>query len=529
MSVNPNIKKALFSITIVVLFFGILEMACRAFVFPGSYDYIERRIIEHRLFQRKKVNEFRIFLYGESTMHGGALYPRSVIGKWLRMYLSDLLPEDVMRRVTIINFGRMGVNSGFIATAFAETAGYKPDLAVFYIVHNDFCIVEHRLALVSKEPLGKKFRNFCETLPKKSSFLNLINRLVIRVKIERNKIRDERLGRTDPWYTESDTPEAFTYDANLLRPASPEFKLVAENFENNVRKIIKTARRRAIPVIFFEGLSRWKDYEPVRSVHDTALTKDKLLSWERSFAKAEKLFLAGKYDDALAPYHECITIDPYYALTYYRTAECYEHIREYKKANEYYVLANDSDHFPIRAPSLVNRFYEKIRGSCLKGVDVIQTQKLIEDHSTNGIVDEGLTMDQIHPSPEGQALMALEIVKVIYNNGMLTSRDRWRWDRLRGVDALKATMGLSAENMFYIYIATASYLTKQYNQASEFLEEAMKIKPKSVFVRSWLAWTYQKMGQKEKAIILYRGLYKERPSLAAIFFKKHPEIEKSIK
>lgn len=522
------IKEAIFGIVITILFFVLLEMICRIFVFPGSYDYIERRIIEHNLPQHKNNGEFRIFLYGESTMHGGALYPHSVIGNWLRMYLSDLLPEDVMARVTIVNFGRMGANSSFIAHAFAETVDYKPDLAIFYMVHNDFCLAEHRLALINKKSLKETFEDFCEMLPKKSSFLNLLNRSIIRAKIKRNKARDERLAKEDPWYSESDTPEAFRDEANLLPPGSSELKLVASNFQNNVEMVIKTAQRRAIPVIFFEGLSRWKDYEPIRSVHNAQLTENNLQDWERSFAAAEKLFFSGEYNNALTVYHQCIGRDPSYALTYYRAAQCYEGIGEYKKANEYYVIANDNDNFPVRAPSLVNRFYEKIRLSGVKGVDVIPTQELIESYSSNGIVDEELTIDQIHPSPEGQAIMALAIVKIIYDKGMLTSRERWRWDKLRSIDLLKETINLNKERMFSIYTGTASYITKYYSQAAKFLEKALAIKPGSIFVRSWLAWTYWKMGEADKAVSLYRDLYTENRSQAIIFFKRHPDIEDRV-
>jgi tetratricopeptide (TPR) repeat protein len=521
-------KKILFSAIILVLVFSLAELTCRIFIFPGSYDYIERRIIEHNLAQNKKSGEFRIFLYGESTMHGGALYPYSVIGNWLKIYLEDLLPEDVMRRVTIVNFGRMGTSSTFIATAFAETINYKPDMAVFYTVHNDFCLVEYRLALVSKKSFKKTFRDFCQMLPKKSSFLNLLNRLIISAKIAKNKILGERLAGADPWYVESAEPEAFLENANLLRPGSRQLMLLEKNFGSNVDKIIETAQRHAIPIIFFEGLSRWKDYEPIKSVHSAALTGDMLSGWGQYFSEAEDLFARKEYNKALALYSKCMDIDPEYALTYYRVAECYEHLGRPDKANEHYTLANDNDYFPIRAPSFVNRFYENVRTANIKGVDVIRTQKLIEENSPDGIVDESLTIDQIHPSPEGQALMALEIVKAIYKNNSLAPREKWQWNKMRSINEIKKTLGLNSGNMFHVYTGTASYLAKHYRKAAQFLEKALIIKPKSVFVRSWLAWTYWKMGNIEKAVFLYRELYRERPSLASAFFKNHPDIEEAL-
>lgn len=521
-------KKIFFSIIAVILFFGLAELVARQFIFPGSYDYIERRIIEHGLTQHKKPGEFRIFLYGESTMHGGPLYPRSVIGKWLRLYLTDLLPEGAMRNVTIVNFGRMGANSQFITNSFLETVRYKPDLAIFYTVHNDFCLLDTRLSLISKKSWMQRIEDFCGNLPKRSSFLNLFNRQMIRMKIERNKIRDIRLNTEDPWYAESDTPEYYKNEVNLLRPGSSQFKRITENFENNVNKIIETARRSNVPVIFFEGLSRWKGYEPIRSLHGATFTRDMLLSWEGYFSKAENLFARKEYGNALTLYLRCVNIDPTYALSYYRIAECYERLGEYDKVNKYYVLANDNDYFPIHAPSLVNRFYESIRTSDIKNIDIIQTQKLFEENSSNGIVDENLVIDQIHPTPEGQALMALEITKVMYKNNLITPRQNWRWDRLRSADELKKTLDPNKESVFHVYTATASYLAKHYFEAAKFLEKALTIKPDSVLVRSWLAWTYWKMGELGKAVILYRELYKEKPLLASEFFKKHPYIKEAV-
>jgi tetratricopeptide (TPR) repeat protein len=153
---------------------------------------------------------------------------------------------------------------------------------------------------------------------------------------------------------------------------------------------------------------------------------------------------------------------------------------------------------------------------------------LIEEHSPDGIVGATLTIDQIHPSPEGQALMALEVAKIMYNNGMLVPRKDWRWDKLRSAEEMKKSLGLDDESMFHVYTGTASYLAKHYYQAAKALEKALAIRPGFVFVRSWLAWTYWKMGERDKAIVLYRELYREKPSSAAVFFKRHPEIKELL-
>jgi hypothetical protein len=60
------------------------------------------------------------------------------------------------------------------------------------------------------------------------------------------------------------------------------------------------------------------------------------------------------------------------------------------------------------------------------------------------------------------------------------------------------------------------------------LSKALAIKPKSVFARSWLAWTCWKMGEYEKSLAIHRELLREKPLLAERFFKIHPEIGRKI-
>ena len=122
-----------------------------------------------------------------------------------------------------------------------------------------------------------------------------------------------------------------------------------------------------------------------------------------------------------------------------------------------------------------------------------------------------------------------EVVKIIYKNNLIAPRESWQWDKIRITDEMKKTLNLDSDNLFHIYTGTASYLTKHYREAAKFLEKAVMIKLGSVFAKSWLAWTYLKMGESEKARVLYRELYREKPDMASKFFKKHPDIQELLK
>lgn len=521
------LKNISFAITAIVLFFAAAEGVSRIFVFPGSYDFIERCAIEQNLPQHKGKDEFRIQLYGESTMHGCALYPYSTIDKWIKLYIKELLPEKIAKRVTVTNFARLGSSSGFTASAFMETAPYKPDLAVFYMAHNDFAQPVNRRPRPAHKTFKETVEDFTESLPKHSSFCNIINGLIIRAKIAINKKLDKRSGEADSWYAEEDDAPGIAV-SDLLYPGSPQFNAVLKNFEDNVKKAVSVAKARSIPVVFLEGVSRWRGFGLGMSMHDPSLKSAALESWNKNFAGAEELFAQGRYSDAIELYDKCVGSDPFYAMEYYRIAECHEGLKSFGKANEFYALANDHDCFPIRGPSEVNRFYENLCVPNMQGVYIVKTQDVFEKQSPDGVVDGTLISDQVHPTIKGQAIIALEIVKIIYENDMLAQKGQWRWDRLRTTEEMRKSLGLDKEAEFKIELGSANYVKRYYPKAAEFLENALAIKPDSIFAKSWLAWTYWKEGSGDKAMELYRQLQRDAPASAAKFFERHPEIKKEM-
>lgn len=206
--------------------------------------------------------------------------------------------------------------------------------------------------------------------------------------------------------------------SDLLYPGSPQFNTILKNFEGNVEKVINVAKRRAIPVVFLEGVSRRRGFGLGMPMHDPSLKGAVLEEWNKNFTGAETLFAQKRYSDAIKLYNKCIESDPFYAMEYYGIAECHEGLKNFRMANKFYTIANDRDCFPTRGPSGVNRFYEGLRARNMQGVYIVETQGVFEKQSPEGIIDAALISDQVHPTIKGQALMALEIVKIIYENDL---------------------------------------------------------------------------------------------------------------
>ena len=528
---RQRLKNICFSLIALAVFFASAEGICRIlFVTPGASDFIERSIIQQKLTKFKPKDEFRIFLYGESTMHGDALYPKSTIDKWILIYLEDLLGKEIARKVKIYNFARLGANSHFISKSFTETVGYNPDMAVFYTAHNDFVQLDNRRSDFDVQPLvfGDKefFDQWFRSCIKKSAFLSEITRLFIRVKIERHKWQDQHKKDDAPAI---ETWEKFynpEYDA--IDHGSYVFKTIHANWVRNVNKIIHLARRRHIPVVFFEAVCNLKEYQPNESVHRLDLTKAELERWEALNKDAEHAFLDKHYEKATEFYEQCLTIDPEYALTYYRLGQCFESLSQFAKANQNYLLANDKDRVPLRAPSEVNQFYESLRSAALERVTVIPTEKIFEKFSPNGIVDSHLLLDTMHPSIEGQAIASLEIVKAIYKQGLVAPRKLWHWQDLGPTQDYEEKLGLDKDFEFSVYLKKAIFVGRFYEKSIEYSLKALAIKPDSIEAKRQLAWTYWRKGNRKNAFSLYREIYKESPDAVLEVFKKYPELAGSV-
>jgi len=523
-------KKILFSLITFLLFFTFLELTFRIFSPPGAYSFLERRFIEEKLTAKKTPNEIRIFLFGESTMHGCNLYPKSTIKKWMDMYLEEVIGKESAQQVKVFNFGRLGEDSDFMIHAFAQTLPYKPDIVVFYSAHNDFGLVEHRNRVIYGVPFSEKIDIFFSELARKSSFISFFNRLQVHNRMLRHR-QDDKESKYSEGFKYIEIDRSFSdKKKGLIDTESNSFKKIINKWKKNIYKIIQLGQKNKIPIIFFEGVANFKDFGPSSSVHRKDMVEEELYVWEELDKRADKSFADGNYDQAFKLYNECLGLDDQFAKTYYRLGQCYENIGYYEKANKFYKLSNDYDHFPARAHSFVNQFYEDISSKRLSGIYVIQTQELFEKNSPNRIIDASLIADPVHPTIEGQTLMASAILRIMDSEKLLPSDTTWNWANMPvSYLELYDRLGIDNESLFFYYFNKAKYLSpRYYDSAIEYTQKALAIDPDSLSAQRLLAWVFWVKGDKDKALIKYEELYKKAPAVMEKVFLKYPEIKQEL-
>src|SRR3989338_9649250 len=257
-----------------LILFAILEVIFRLFGSPqGADDFVEIIAMREHLAHKKPNGEFRIFTYGESTMHGAQYGPTSSPARWLEAYLEDFLPR---KNIRVVNFARLGRGSHFTYQTFRDTLFYQPDMAIFYMGHNSFLSGER------KDEIDFKERNWVYLIRssiQKSRFISFVYRQQVKQRMKRKTKRaEDRMGH--------EIIETTPRDVRSAKPVLKTDPFYAENlefFRQNVEKIIKLAGKYDIHLIFLKPVSNLKDFPPIESVHSKQLTPEKLGAWEHSF------------------------------------------------------------------------------------------------------------------------------------------------------------------------------------------------------------------------------------------------------
>ena len=172
-----------------LLLFGLLEGTFFFLGFPaGARRYIEEVVIREGLTVKKQAGEYRIFAFGDSTMHGSIYWPVSNPAIWFEAYLKDFLPH---RKIRIVNFARMGEESLFIDEALRDPLAYQPDLLIFYMGHNEFLHgnLEHQ---IRAEQSGTG--HWARQIVRESRLISAVYRQLIRFRMKRkSRITQDRI------------------------------------------------------------------------------------------------------------------------------------------------------------------------------------------------------------------------------------------------------------------------------------------------------------------------------------------------
>ncbi|HEY5080253.1 MAG TPA: tetratricopeptide repeat protein [Opitutaceae bacterium] len=260
---------------------------------PGTFDL---RPLNFRVAARKPPDTVRIVVLGESAAQGIPAPPFGFAAQ-LRAQLRARYPG---KGIEVINTGIVAINSHVVYQIAREMAKFSPDLYVVYMGNNEVV-----------GPYGPGCAYLSEMPPLWVIRLSVFVRSTRTGQLVGSLIGRLATGGRKP----AEWGGMSMFVNNAVRGDDPRLGAVYQNFEANLRDIVRAASGAGAKTLLCTVVSNLKDCAPLLSLHQPGLAASDLDEWGRAFNRGRIEWLLGKADPAMRDLLRAQALDPHYADT----------------------------------------------------------------------------------------------------------------------------------------------------------------------------------------------------------------------
>lgn len=495
----------------------LLEIGCRFLGLPtGGSRFVESTVMREKLSHHKPAGEFRIFIYGESTMVGAHYAPVSSPARWLEAYLKDYLPRENIR---VVNFARMGHGIDFAYRTLCQTLPYRPDLAIFYQGHNDFLYKNHKRAVEAKR---RHFDHWIGEWARKSRLISAVLRAGIRLRLGRKtEVSEDRME-----FERIEMPPLGIGEANATPRNEPLYWENIDFFRERVRSIARLARRENLPVLFIKPVSNLKDFAPFHSVHLKKMAPEALSIWENLYEQGKKSQQQDYWQGARDFYAAAHEIDGTYADLSFRLGQVYLALGDIGTARAMFKEARDHDVIIFRATREILASLTELAAE--EEFPLIDIEGELLREVPEGILGEPVIEDNVHLSIPGHSILGRRLALEIAERNWIAPKASWQFQRERPYGEIVREVGVDRGFLITAHLKMVNFFGSRFENRVRFARKALDLDPKNERGLRYLAWTYWLMGEKDLAVETYRHLGELHPAALEEVFKFQPDIKKAL-
>jgi lysophospholipase L1-like esterase len=339
----------------------------------------------------KEAGTLRVVMVGESTIEGFP-HPRNLASAaFLAEYLRQMAPG---RSIEVLNLGATAVASYPIrCVAIEAMRTMQPDVVVVYGAHNEFFGAG---GVASREPLGGSVAAM--------RLRHELQGLALYQGLE--KFLPQRGG--EPVDANASLITLMAQEI-VAAPDDRQRKRAEAQLATNWRAIIGEAKNRGINVVLCTVASNTRDMAP-------------MASWEGDGAaldSAELLRLADEATNATTAAYARLTAlpsqHPGHAVVHYVAARAQLAAGNKSEAARLFRKARDLDGLPWRATTALNA---AIRAVAAREGAVLADVEAAFDTASEGAPGWLFFDDHVHPSLQGQALLAETVARAMARNNL---------------------------------------------------------------------------------------------------------------
>ncbi len=282
---------------------------------------------------QKAPDTVRIFIFGESAAMGDP-HPAYGAGRYLEVLLRERFPG---KKFEVINLGITAINSHVILPIARECAAQGGDFWIIYMGNNEMV-----------GPFGAATVFGAQATPRRVAQMNLA---IQRTRVGQLLVAALRNLRGNSGNASWGGMEMFL--ENQIAPGDPRKETVYENFAGNLHDIVAAGVGAGAKVILNTVSVNLKDSPPFASATNSNSPASDRERFSQLFSEGKLLQSHGDFGAAAGRFAQAIQLQPAFAETHFRLAQCDLALTNADAAKEFQ-SACDLDALPFRADTRVN-------------------------------------------------------------------------------------------------------------------------------------------------------------------------------
>jgi len=453
----------------------------------------KRSLFNKQTFPKHKPRgTYRIFCLGGSTTYGRPYNDETAFSGWLRAFLPV---ADTSHPWEVINAGGISYASYRVALLMEELVRYEPDLFIIYSGHNEF--LEERT-----------YRDILETPSWVTSVASQLGRTSIYTIFRKvYEAGGEKTVRPqDGRYMLPGEVNAILDNAVGLKEYHRDDTLqqkVIEHYKYNLARLVDFSRSIGAGVVMVTPASNLKDCSPFKSEHKKGLSPDQINRFQILVDRAKHLADSGKLTEELSVLSEAEQIDDRYASLHYRKGCIFYEAGRYEEAKQSLQRARDEDVCPLRALTLMVDIVRQV--AVEKNVSLVDFAADMDRRSAHAITDEQCFLDHVHPTIEGNRLLALALVDTLAKMDIVHPVSSWNEAAVQAVvDSVEGRIDDKAHAEALVKLSKVLNWAGKFEEANRLVAKASKTLTDDGEVCFGMGLRADRAGNKQEAEKYYR-------------------------
>ena len=446
---------------------------------------------------KKTENVTRIFCVGGSTTYGRPYDDRTSFCGWLRRFLPAV---DPTRRWEVINAGGISYASYRAARLMEELADYEPDLFIIYSGHNEFLESRTYNELLKVPKFIRSLAVQASRTRLYSLLSDLINKSDAVLPTEVTALLDHSVGPED-YHRDDEKRDA-----------------ILDDYQTSLFRMTHISERTGAKLILVTPASNIGDFSPFKSESSYNLSALDISRVDTLKHAVTTALDEGDQVRAEAIAREALAIDGRDPELLYLHAQALRDLDRIDEARSAFMQSRDEDVCPLRALTPIREIVADVARTENTGfVDFVD---IINEHSPNGIPGSELFLDHVHPTIEGNRMLALAIVEEMTQEGIVSQAATWNEDLIAEISReLKDSLDEKTHAIALRNLSKVLMWGGKHDEAKRLLNLAVSMNPEDSEAHAQEGILLWRAGDREAAIVHFREAARLDPWNAIIHHK----------